>query len=102
MIKKSFSEIMKEEKMKEERIGDSRQGGMRKEITMDVVEELKRRKDKLVIMGIPEEGEDGDGKDIVKDVVAALMEEVIVEFKVIGRIGKRNRNRDQLGLELWM
>jgi hypothetical protein len=92
-IKKSFEDIVKEEqeKSRAEREAGVRQGGERREIRMEVHEELERekRKDKLVIMGVPEEGEDGGGTDIVKDVVSGLMNEVQVEFVVLGRIGKK-------------
>ena len=89
-LKRSFSDILKEEMNKDTKESVEQQSRGRRVVRMEVVEELERerRRDKLVIMGIPEEGEDGDGEDIVKDVVAALMEEVVVEFKVIGRIGK--------------
>ena len=60
-------------------------------IRMEVVEELERekRRDKLVIMGIPEEGEDGGGVDIVKDVIHGLLPGVKVNFTMVGRIGRK-------------
>jgi hypothetical protein len=90
-IKKSFLDIVKEqtEKSKEEGVGSVRPALERRDIRMEVIEELERekRRDKLVIMGIPEEGEDGGGTDNISDVVNGLMDNVAVEFVVIGRIG---------------
>jgi len=42
-----------------------------KELHMEVTEGIERiyRRDKLVLMRVPEEDEDGGGEDIVKDVV---------------------------------
>jgi nitrogen fixation/metabolism regulation signal transduction histidine kinase len=64
---------------------------MRKDIRMGVVEELERekRRSNLVLMGVPEEGEWGEGREIVLDVVNGLVPEVNVEFVIIGRIGKK-------------
>jgi hypothetical protein len=63
---------------------------MRKDIRMGVVEELERekRRTNLVLMGVPE-GDDGEGREIVTDVVNGLVPEVKVEFVIVGRIGKK-------------
>jgi hypothetical protein len=64
---------------------------MSKDIRMGVVEEMERekRRNNLVLMGVPEEGLDGEVREIVADVINALIPEVKVEFVLMGRIGKR-------------
>ena len=44
---------------------------------MEVAEEIdrERRKNKLVIMGVPEEGEDGGGSGIAEKVIKELIPE---------------------------
>ena len=55
------------------------------------MEEMEREKRRcnIVLMGVPEEGEGGDGEEIVKDVVRGLIPEAKVDFMVVGRIGKK-------------
>jgi hypothetical protein len=64
---------------------------MRKDIRMGVVEEMERekRRNNLVLMGVPEEGENGEGREIVKDIISGLMPGVQVNFELVGRIGKK-------------
>jgi hypothetical protein len=96
-IKNSFVQIVKEEeeqwilnRNKTDK-DENKQGNIRKDIRMGVVEELERekRRSNLVLMGVPEEGADGEGRDIVSDVVKGLVPEVAVEFVIVGRIGKK-------------
>ena len=93
-LTKSLRDIMKEEQEKQDK--EKKEGGDRsvvgrKEIRMEVVEEIERekRRDKLVLMGVPEEGVDGGGEDIVRDVVQGLMAEVKIQYQVLGRVGKK-------------
>ena len=52
----------------------------------------ERRKDKLMVMGIPEPGQDGSGSSVVREVIKSLIPESDVGYVVIGRIGKRIGN----------
>jgi hypothetical protein len=64
---------------------------MRKDIRMGVVEEMERekRRNNLVLMGVPEEGENGERREIVNNVISGLMPGVQVNFELVGRIGKK-------------
>jgi hypothetical protein len=96
-IKNSFVQILKEEEEEWIKVrsgkekNENKQVNMRKDIRMGVVEELERekRRTNLVLMGVPEEGDDGEGREIVTDVVNGLVPEVKVEFVILGRIGKK-------------
>ena len=70
-IKKSFVDIVREEeegwirKTNAKEKKDNGNGGGRKEIRMEVVEELERekRRGNIVLMGVPEEGDEGEGEE---------------------------------------
>lgn len=89
-VKKSFAEIVKEEmvanKPRVEEIGDK---VSERKLRMEIAEmqERAKRRDKLVLFGVPEEGSDGEGADIVHDVIEGLMPGIGVEYKLVGRIG---------------
>jgi hypothetical protein len=98
-IKQSFVEIVKEQEeqwnlkasRKDREENRKNEINMRKDIRMGVVEEMEREKwrNNLVLMGVPEEGENGEGREIVKDVISGLMPGVQVNFELVGRIGKK-------------
>jgi hypothetical protein len=98
-VKKSFVEIVKEQEeqwnikvhRKERDESKKNEVNMRKDIRMGVVEEMERekRRNNLVLMGVPEEGKDGEGREIVADVISGLIQEAKVEFVLVGRIGKK-------------
>jgi hypothetical protein len=98
-IKQSFVEIVKEQEeqwnlkasRKDREENRKNEINMRKDIRMGVVEEMERekRRNNLVLMGVPEEGENGEGREIVKDVISGLMPGVQVNFELVGRIGKK-------------
>lgn len=92
-VKKSFAEIMENEREKM-LIHSKKEGvGEDKKIRMEVVEALERdkRKDKLIIKGIPEEQVAGEEVDLVRKVVEELMTEVNVEYVILGRVGIKGR-----------
>ena len=96
-IKRSFVDIVKEEeaewikKTNVKASKESNKGAARREIRTEVIEEMERekRRSNIVLMGVPEEGEQGEGEEIVRDVVRGLVPEATVEFVVVGRIGKK-------------
>jgi hypothetical protein len=98
-VKKSFVEIVREQEeqwsikvnKKDKEESRKMEARMSKDIRMGVVEEMERekRRNNLVLMGVPEEGLDGEGREIVADVINGLLPEVKVEFVLMGRIGKR-------------
>ena len=98
-VKKSFVEIMREQEeqwsikvsRKEREESKRNEVNMRKDIRMGVVEEMERekRKNNLVLMGVPEEGNDGEGTKKVADVINGLIPEAKVDFVLVGRIGKK-------------
>jgi hypothetical protein len=54
---------------------------------MEMIEREKRRSN-LILFGIPEEGNGGDGLEIVKDVINGLLG-TDVAYEVVGRVGKK-------------
>ena len=90
-IKLTFSEIVQQEMDKTNNEGNKINKLDRKDLQMEVSEGIDRvnRRDNLVLMGVPEEGEDGKGDEIVKDVVGNLLPGVRVEFTVMERIGRK-------------
>ena len=94
----SLRSIMEEE---ERLVAESRKEGVmrndgnitfsKREVRMEVAEELEkeRRRNRLVLMGIPEVGEDGGGKDMVDEVMKGLLYGEKVQFQVLGRIGRK-------------
>jgi PHD-finger len=98
-VKKSFVEIMREQEeqwsikvsRKEREESKRNEVNMRKDIRMGVVEEMERekRKNNLVLMGVPEEGNDGEGTEKVAEVINGLIPEAKVDFVLVGRIGKK-------------
>jgi hypothetical protein len=89
-VKKSYAQILNKEDTRIKEGGTSFAGDRRK-MQMEITElmEREKRRGKLVMMGIPEGDAGGDGEDIIRDVIQGLMQEVKVEFTVIGRIGRK-------------
>lgn len=95
----SFAEIMKEEK----RLADKEQagitsmnvginkGGGERQLQMEMAEAIERdkRRNKLVMMGIPESNCEVRENDIVREVLDCLVGETKVEFENLGRIGRK-------------
>lgn len=100
-FKTNFRNILEEEKKNKEMETGSRKEGVkgsdgsitcsRREIRMEVAEEWERerRRNRLVLMGIPEVGEDGGGNEMVQEVMKGLMYGEKVDYQVLGRIGKK-------------
>lgn len=93
-VKSTFAQIVQEEEKKvAEALERGREVGgsgrtKEREVQIQVLEMMERtkRRNNLILMGIPEEGKDGEGSEIVQDVVNGLMTEK-VEYEVMGRIG---------------
>ena len=90
-LKMSFADIMKEQDDKaaiDKQVGVVRNPEDRRVLRMEVTEQIdrERRKNKLVIMEVPEEGEDGGGSGIAEKVIKELIPESEVKFIVLGRI----------------
>jgi len=98
-VKKSFIEIVKEQEeqwtvkvgKKEKEESRKNEASMRKDIRMEVAEEMERekRKNNLVLFGVPEEGSEGLGRERIVEVIKGLVPEAEVEFVVVARIGRK-------------
>ena len=69
---------------------------------MEVVEELEKekRKENLVVFGIPEEDDEQEGDKLVNDVINGLLPEIRVEFTALGRIHKKGLNPRPLRIKI--
>lgn len=94
-VKKSFAEILKGEEgrgRKEDEATSSMLGkACSRKLQMEVAEAIERdkRRNKLVIMGVPEEEEAEGEKGIIRDIVDCLLQETRAEFVCVGRIGRK-------------
>lgn len=88
-VKKSFVEIMQEEKVKELELSKKDAGGEDRRIKMEVAEAMERskRRDKIIIKGITEEGSPSEEKDKLDEILKVLIPEREVEYTNMGRIG---------------
>ena len=55
---------------------------------MEMIERAKRRGN-LILFGVPEEGKEGEGSEILQDVINGLLGEGVVRYEVVGRVGKK-------------
>jgi uncharacterized protein YoxC len=95
-VKKSFAEVVKREEERKE--GEIETGGVGKVSKVQEEEEKKRmlelierakRRSNLILFGVPEEAADGEGSEIVQDIVNGLLGDGGVKYEVIGRIGRK-------------
>jgi hypothetical protein len=93
-VKLSFAEVvgrgeregvLEKPKEKESNKGLEKEEQMR---MMEMIERAKRRGN-LILFGIPEEGIDGEGTEIVQDVINGLLGVGKVGYEVVGRVGKK-------------
>jgi hypothetical protein len=54
---------------------------------MEMIERAKRRSN-LILFGVPEEGEEGEGSEIVQDVINRLVDSEVA-YEVLGRVGRQ-------------
>ena len=66
---------------------------------MEMIERAKRRGN-LILFGIPEEGKDGEGTEIVQDVINGLLGVGKVGYEVVGRVGKKGDNPRPLRIKV--
>jgi hypothetical protein len=55
---------------------------------LEMIERDKRR-NKVIIFGVPEEGENGEGTEIVEEVIRGLLVGGEEKYEVMGRIGRK-------------
>lgn len=54
---------------------------------LEMIERAKRRSN-LILFGVPEDGEEGEGSEIVQEVINHLVDSEVA-YEVLGRVGKR-------------
>lgn len=92
-VKKSFADIVKEEMEACKASSVGKDKANERKLRMEILEmqERSKRRDKLILMGVPEEGAGGEGTEIIHDVIEGLLPGVAVEYKVVGRIGLKGQ-----------
>lgn len=96
-VKESFAQIVaKGEKKFEKSVdtvnegaesGNRAQDRREQERMMEMIERAKRRSN-LILFGVPEEGKEGEGSEIVQDVINGLVDSKVA-YEVLGRVGKK-------------
>ena len=95
-VKMSFAEVIGNGAQGKERVfkkpnekeTDKKQEKGEQMMMMEMIERAKRRGN-LILFGVPEEGKEGEGSEIVQDVINGLLGEGVVRYEVVGRVGKK-------------
>jgi hypothetical protein len=93
-VRLSFAEMVKKEEMrkeeedrKEKESKTNNQERKEKSMMLEMIDRDKRRNN-VIIFGVPEEGENGEGTEIVEEVISGLLGGG-EKYEVVGRIGKK-------------
>ena len=98
-VRKTFAEIMESERQREEREMNSRAKEREMEMKMKEAFERDKRKFNVVLMGVPEVSDEED-LNVARKMLDVIVEEIKVDFEVIGRIGRKGERQRPLRIKL--
>lgn len=95
-LKKSFAQIMEEQKEEAKSDGGKRSRYSEREMQGKMIEMMERekRRSNLIIMGIKECGNTQEEKDIVEEILKELIVEADVKYEIVGRVGRNMEQQD--------